>query len=287
MGIIQAVNLIYDYVTKDEYDNEIKIRAIDDVDIDVEKGQFIVVLGRNGSGKSSLAKHINSLLKPTQGKVVVDGLDTSDINAKWQIRQNAGMVFQNPDNQIVSQIVEEDVGFGPENIAVPTDEIWERVNSALEMVNMSAYRMKSPYNLSGGQKQRVAIAGVIAMEPECIILDEPTAMLDPLGRKEVIASITELNRKKGITVILITHHMEEAIDADKIFVMDKGKIITSGSPKEVLSKVDLMMKAGLEVPIVTELAWELKNAGIQIDTEIIDSDMFVETIKCLYNKKSV
>ncbi|MBE5958945.1 MAG: energy-coupling factor transporter ATPase [Lachnospiraceae bacterium] len=285
MGIIQTFNLIYDYITRDENDNEIKVRAIDGIDIDVEKGQFIAILGRNGSGKSSFAKQINALLKPTSGTVIVDGMDTSGKNNKWKIRQKAGMVFQNPDNQLVAEVVEEDVAFGPENLALPTDEIWNRVNKALDAVNMTKHRMKAPYNLSGGQKQRVAIAGIIAMEPDCIILDEPTAMLDPVGRKEVIDAVTQLNKEKGITIILITHHMEETIGADRVFVMDKGKVLTFGTPSEVFSKVELLKSAGLEVPKVTELAYELKKSGLDLKDGIIDNQTFVDEVLKIYQMK--
>jgi energy-coupling factor transporter ATPase len=284
MGIVQTLNLVYDYITRDEYDNEIKIRAIDGLDIDVEKGQFIVVLGRNGSGKSSFAKHLNALLRPTSGTVVINGLDTSDKKNKWSIRQEAGMVFQNPDNQLVSQIVEDDVAFGAENLAVPTDEIRYRVNKALLSVNMTDYRMRAVNNLSGGQKQRVAIAGIMAMEPECIILDEPTAMLDPVGRREVIESLRKLNLEKGITVILITHHMDEAINADNIFVMDKGKILISGKPSKIFANVELLKEAGLEVPVVTELAYELKKEGIELPEGLIDEDELIEEVVKLYKR---
>lgn len=284
MSIIKAVNLIHDYVIRDE-ENEVKIRAIDGINIEVEKGQFIAVLGHNGSGKSSFAKHINALLRPTKGTVLVSDMDTKKVKNKWKIRQKAGMVFQNPDNQLVSSVVEEDVAFGPENLGIETDELWKRVNASLEAVNMTAYRYKAPNELSGGQKQRVAIAGIMAMEPECIILDEPTAMLDPIGRREVIRSIQELNRKKGITIVLITHHMEETINADKIFVMDKGKVILEGCPEEVFSQVETMKSIGLEVPQTTELAYLLKASGVPLSEGIIESDKLVDEIVAIYNQK--
>lgn len=247
MGIVNIKNLIHDY--RDEEENE-TVRAIDDVSLQIETGQFIVILGHNGSGKSSLAKHINALLMPTEGTVWVDGIETTDNKRIWDIRQTAGMVFQNPDNQIVATMVEEDVAFGPENMAVPTDEIWRRVEKALGAVKMTAFRHKSPLKLSGGQKQRVAIAGIIAMEPKCIVLDEPTAMLDPVGRKEVIETLHQLNKEKKITIILITHHMNEAIDADRIFVMNKGKLVEQGTPKEIFSKVEEIKSYGLELSLI-------------------------------------
>lgn len=266
MGIVKIKNLIHDYIDEEE---QTSVRAIDNVSIDVETGQFIAILGHNGSGKSSLAKHINALLMPTEGTIWVDGIDTKEEKHIWDIRQTAGMVFQNPDNQIVSTMVEEDVAFGPENMAVPTGEIWKRVERALGAVNMTAFRHKSPLKLSGGQKQRVAIAGIIAMEPKCIVLDEPTAMLDPVGRSEVLETLHELNDEKGITIILITHHMNEAIRADRIFVMDKGRLVMQGSPKEVFSKVDEIKSYGLEVPQVTELGHMLKQSGLNIEDGIL------------------
>lgn len=266
MNILKIKNLIHDYIDEEE---EISVRAIDNVSLDVKEGQFIVILGHNGSGKSSLAKHINALLMPTKGAIWVDNIDTKDEKRLWDIRQTAGMVFQNPDNQIVSTVVEEDVAFGPENMAVPTADIWKRVERALGAVNMTEFRHKSPLKLSGGQKQRVAIAGIIAMEPKCIVLDEPTAMLDPIGRKEVLETLHELNREKGITIILITHHMNEAVRADKIFVMHKGKLVMQGSPKEVFSKVDEIKGYGLEVPQVTELGYMLKKSGLNIEDGIL------------------
>ena len=275
MGIVNIKNLIHDY--RDEEENE-TVRAIDDVSLQIETGQFIVILGHNGSGKSSLAKHINALLMPTEGTVWVDGIETTDNKRIWDIRQTAGMVFQNPDNQIVATMVEEDVAFGPENMAVPTDEIWRRVEKALGAVKMTAFRHKSPLKLSGGQKQRVAIAGIIAMEPKCIVLDEPTAMLDPVGRKEVIETLHQLNKEKKITIILITHHMNEAIDADRIFVMNKGKLVEQGTPKEIFSKVEEIMSYGLEVPQVTELGYMLKKSGLEIEDGILTVDELIKAL---------
>lgn len=276
MKMLKIKNLIHDYI--DEEENTV-VHAIKGVDLEVEKGQFIAVLGHNGSGKSSLAKHINALLMPTKGTVWVDGMETADEEYLWDIRQTAGMVFQNPDNQIVATMVEEDVAFGPENLCVPTDEIWKRVETSLGAVEMTKYRHKSPLKLSGGQKQRVAIAGIIAMEPQCIVLDEPTAMLDPVGRKEVIETLHYLNREKGITIILITHHMNEVVDADKVFVMDKGKLVMSGTPKEIFSKVEEIKEIGLEVPQVTELGYLLKKSGLNIEDGILTIDELVEKVK--------
>lgn len=275
MGIVNIKNLIHDY--RDEEENE-TVRAIDNVSLQIEAGQFIVILGHNGSGKSSLAKHINALLMPTEGTVWVDGIETTDNKRIWDIRQTAGMVFQNPDNQIVATMVEEDVAFGPENMAVPTDEIWRRVEKALGAVRMTAFRHKSPLKLSGGQKQRVAIAGIIAMEPKCIVLDEPTAMLDPVGRKEVIETLHQLNKEKKITIILITHHMNEAIDADRIFVMNKGKLVEQGIPKEIFSKVEEIKSYGLEVPQVTELGYMLKQSGLEIEDGILTVDELIKAL---------
>ena len=252
--------------------------AIDDVSLQVEKGEFLVILGRNGSGKSTIAKHMNALLNPTSGKVYVEGLDTSDEKNTWSIRNKAGMVFQNPDNQIVATIVEEDVAFGPENLGVPPEEIRLRVNECLKRVHMYEYRKHAPHLLSGGQKQRVAIAGVLAMRPDCIIFDESTAMLDPSGRKEVLNTIKEINSKYGMTVILITHYMEEAVDADRIIVMDKGKIIMEGSPRNIFSQVAKMKDIGLDVPQITELAYELRNSGVNIRTDILTIDEMVSEL---------
>ena len=255
-----------------------KSRAIDEVDIDVKEGQFIAILGHNGSGKSTLAKHINAILVPTEGTVWVNGLDTTDPAELWNVRQSAGMVFQNPDNQIIGTVVEEDVGFGPENLGVPTDEIWQRVEESLKAVGMIEYRHHSPNKLSGGQKQRVAIAGVVAMEPKCIVLDEPTAMLDPVGRKEVLKTVKKLREQKKVTVILITHYMEEVIDADKIYVMDHGRVVMEGTPKEVFSQVDELKKYRLDVPQVTILADELKKQGLDIPSGILRKEELVEAL---------
>ena len=279
MGIVKAAKLVYEYIRRDEEENieEVK-RAIDGVDVDIKKGDFVAVLGHNGSGKSTLAKHVNGLLLPTEGTVWVGDMDTRDEEHIWDVRKTAGMVFQNPDNQIIGNIVEEDVGFGPENIGVPTEEIWKRVEASLKAVGMTAYRLQSPNKLSGGQKQRVAIAGVMAMKPECIILDEPTAMLDPNGRREVIRTIHELNRTEGITVLLITHYMEEAIEADRIIVMDDGRIVMDGQPREIFSRVKELKSHGLYVPQVTELAWELKEAGIPLADGILSREELVEQL---------
>lgn len=279
MGIVKAAKLVYEYIRRDEEENieEVK-RAIDGVDVDIKKGDFVAVLGHNGSGKSTLAKHVNGLLLPTEGTVWVGDMDTRDEEHIWDVRKTAGMVFQNPDNQIIGNIVEEDVGFGPENIGVPTEEIWKRVEASLKAVGMTAYRLQSPNKLSGGQKQRVAIAGVMAMKPECIILDEPTAMLDPNGRREVIRTIHELNRTEGITVLLITHYMEEAIEADRIIVMDDGRIAMDGQPREIFSRVKELKCHGLDVPQVTELAWELKEAGIPLADGILSREELVEQL---------
>ena len=279
MGIIKAAKLVYDYVTRNDHDEiEEIIHAVSGVDIDVEAGQFIAILGHNGSGKSTLAKHLNALLVPTGGTLWVKDMDTKDPENVWQVRQTAGMVFQNPDNQIIASLVEEDVGFGPENIGVPTDEIWQRVEQSLKSVGMLEYRHHSPNKLSGGQKQRVAIAGVMAMEPECIVLDEPTAMLDPNGRKEVIATIRELNREKHMTVILITHYMDEVVHADKVYVMDDGKVVMEGSPKEIFSQVDTLKQLRLDVPQVTELAYELKKAGLDLPDAVLTIEEFTEAM---------
>lgn len=279
MGIIKTSQLIHDYIHRDEEGNVESIEsALAGVDIDIEKGQFVAILGHNGSGKSTLAKHMNAILKPTEGAMWVNGMDTSEDENVWDIRQNAGMVFQNPDNQIIASIVEEDVGFGPENMGVPTDEIWKRVEESLKSVGMLKFRTHSPNKLSGGQKQRVAIAGVVAMQPDCIILDEPTAMLDPNGRKEVIKTAHLLNREKGVTIILITHYMEEVVDADKVFVMDKGKIVMEGTPREIFSQVDTLKKYRLDVPQVTLLADELRKAGLPIPAGILRREELVQEL---------
>ncbi len=270
MGIIKASKLIYDYIRRDEDDHVEEVnRAIDSLTLDIKKGDFVAILGHNGSGKSTFAKQLNGILLPTDGIVWISGMNTADDSHIWDIRKAAGMVFQNPDNQIIGNVVEEDVAFGPENLGVPTDEIWHRVDKSLEAVGMTAYRLKSPNKLSGGQKQRVAIAGVMAMRPECIILDEPTAMLDPNGRREVIATLHELNKKEGITVLLITHYMEEVIDADRVIVMDAGCLVMDGTPREVFSRVGELKSYRLDVPQVTELAWELKNAGVELPDGIL------------------
>ena len=280
--MIRTDKLVFEYIRRDEEGNVEGItRAVDDVNIDVRPGQFIAVLGHNGSGKSTLAKHFNALLYPTEGEVIVDGMNTRDSEKIWDIRQEAGMIFQNPDNQIIGQVVEEDVGFGPENMGVPTEEIWERVDESLRAVNMLDFRKSSPNHLSGGQKQRVSIAGVIAMHPKCIIMDEPTAMLDPNGRKDVIRAARALNSVEGITVILITHYMEEVIYADKVFVMDKGHVEMQGTPKEIFSQVDKLKELRLGVPQVTLLAHELKKTGLPLPDGILTKEEFVEELKKL------
>ena len=280
MGIIKAAKLFYDYVSRNDQDKiEEVVHAVSGVDLDVEAGQFIAILGHNGSGKSTLAKQINALLVPTGGTLWVKDMDTKEPENVWKIRQTAGMVFQNPDNQIIASLVEEDVGFGPENIGIPTDEIWKRVERSLGSVGMLEYRHHSPNKLSGGQKQRVAIAGVMAMEPECIVLDEPTAMLDPNGRKEVIETARELNREKNVTVILITHYMDEVVHADKIYVMDEGKVVMEGTPREIFSRVKALKALRLDVPQVTELAYELKKAGLEMPDGVLTIDEFVDAIK--------
>lgn len=270
MGIVKAANLVFDYIRRDEQEHvEDVSRALDHVDIDIRQGDFVAILGHNGSGKSTFAKHVNALLLPEEGTVWVDGMDTAKEQNLWHVRKTAGMVFQNPDNQIIGNVVEEDVGFGPENIGVPTAEIWKRVDASIAAVGMQAYRMKSPNRLSGGQKQRVAIAGVMAMLPKCIILDEPTAMLDPSGRKEVLRTVHQLNREKGITIIHITHYMEEAVDADRIVVMDGGKVVMDGKPREIFSRVEELRALSLCVPQITELAYELKQAGLGLPDGIL------------------
>ena len=285
MGIIKAVKLIHDYYKYDESGHiETTYRALEDVNLDVAPGQFIAVLGHNGSGKSTLAKHINALLYPTEGALWLDGMNTTTEEKVWKIRQKAGMVFQNPDNQIIGSIVEEDVGFGPENIGVPTDEIWKRVYESLDTVGMMEYHAHSPNKLSGGQKQRVAIAGVMAMRPECIVLDEPTAMLDPNGRKEVIRTITELNQRAGVTIVLITHYMDEVIGADKVFVMDDGKIVMQGTPRMIFSQVEKLKELRLDVPQVTELAWELQKAGLPLPDGILTNDELTQALCNLRDK---
>lgn len=280
MGIIETKNVVYEYIRRDEDGNVEGItKAVDDVTLDIKQGEFIAILGHNGSGKSTLAKHMNAILNPTEGTVWVDGKDTSDEKEIWNIRQTAGMVFQNPDNQIIGQVVEEDVGFGPENMGVPTKEIWERVEESLRAVGMYEFRKHSPNKLSGGQKQRVSIAGVLAMHPKCIVLDEPTAMLDPNGRKEVIRAVRGLNEVEGVTVILITHYMEEIIHADKVFVMDQGKVAMEGTPREIFSQVEKLKSLRLDVPQVTLLAYELKKKGLQLPDGILTTKELVEALK--------
>ncbi len=279
MAIVKAEDLQHVYAELDD-DGKVtsSIVALSDIDLEVEPGQFIGILGHNGSGKSTFAKHINALLTPTGGTMYVEGMDTRDEEKTLDIRQTAGMVFQNPDNQIIASVVEEDVGFGPENMGVPSDEIWKRVNDALEATGMTAYREHSPNKLSGGQKQRVAIAGVMAMRPKCIIMDEPTAMLDPVGRIEVLDAVKKLNKEEKVTVIHITHYMNEVTDADYLYVMDKGRIALKGKPAEVFSQVEKMKEIGLDVPQVTELAYELRKEGLDIPADILTIDEMVEAI---------
>ena len=286
MEIIKADRLVHEYIRRDEEGNVESIQtALDHIDLDVQPGSFIAVLGHNGSGKSTLAKHINALLVPGEGTLFVDGMDTSDGKHTYDIRRSAGMGFQNPDNQIIASVVEEDVGFGPENIGVPTDEIWTRVEESLKSVGMLHYRSHSPNRLSGGQKQRVAIAGVMAMEPKCIVLDEPTAMLDPNGRKEVLNAVHALNKKKGVTVLLITHYMEEVVDADFVYVMDQGKIVMQGTPKEIFSKVDKLKKYRLDVPQITLLAHKLREAGLSVSRGILTREELTGELVQLYGSK--
>ncbi|MEZ3507946.1 MAG: energy-coupling factor transporter ATPase [Lachnospiraceae bacterium] len=286
MGIIKTDKLVFEYIRRDEEGNVEGItRAVDEVDLDVQRGDFVAILGHNGSGKSTLAKHINAILYPTEGTVWVDGMDTKDDKDLWNIRQEAGMVFQNPDNQIIGQVVEEDVGFGPENMGIPTEEIWERVEESLKAVGMYQYRKFSPNKLSGGQKQRVSIAGVIAMHPKCIILDEPTAMLDPNGRKEVVRAVRALNDVEGITVVLITHYMEEIIHADKVFVMDQGRIAMQGTPREIFSQVEKLKSLRLDVPQVTLLAHELKKSGLRLPDGILTVEELTQELMRIYNAR--
>ena len=279
MGIVKAKNLTFEYIRRDEDGNVEGItKAVDNVSIDIKQGDFVAVLGHNGSGKSTFAKHLNALVMPTEGTVWVDGMDTREEENTLKVRQTAGMVFQNPDNQIVGTLVDEEVGFGPENIGVPTEEIWERVEKSLKAVGMYAFRNQSQNKLSGGQKQRVAIAGIVAMKPKCIVLDEPTAMLDPLGRKDVLNVLHELNRQENVTVILITHYMEEVIDIDKLYVMDDGKLVMSGTPREIFSQVEKLKKLRLDVPHVTELAYELQKEGVPLKNGILTSEEFTEEL---------
>ena len=283
MKMIKTDKLVFEYAKRDEEGNIIgKSRAIDEVSLDIEPGQFIAILGHNGSGKSTLAKHMNALLVPSDGTMWVDGMDTKEDEHLWDVRQSAGMVFQNPDNQIIGTVVEEDVGFGPENLGVPTEEIWQRVEDSLKAVGMIEYRHHSPNKLSGGQEQRVAIAGVMAMRPKCIVLDEPTAMLDPNGRKEVLRSVMELRKREHITVILITHYMEEVVDADHVFVMDHGHVVMQGTPREIFSQVDTLKHYRLDVPQVTILADELRKRGLDIPAGVLKKEELVE-ILCRLN----
>ena len=279
MGIIKTVKVAFDYFKYDEDGNVQETqRAVDNVNIDIPEGSFVAVLGHNGSGKSTFAKHINALLLPTEGTVWIDGMDTLKEPELWKIRQKAGMVFQNPDNQIIGTVVEEDVGFGPENMGVPPDDIWKRVDESLAKTGMTAYRHHSPNKLSGGQKQRVAIAGVMAMRPKCIVLDEPTAMLDPNGRKEVLEAVRQLNREEKVTVVLITHYMEEVIHADHVYVMDEGHVVMEGTPREIFSQVETLKKYRLDVPQVTLLAWELKKSGVDIPEGILTTEELVNAL---------
>ncbi len=279
MGIIKAVKLAFDYLKYDEDGNVQETqRAVDGVDVDIREGQFVAILGHNGSGKSTFAKHINALFLPSDGTIWIDGINTLEEPELWKVRQKAGMVFQNPDNQIIGSVVEEDVGFGPENMGVPTMDIWKRVNESLEKTGMTAYRHHSPNKLSGGQKQRVAIAGVMAMRPKCIVLDEPTAMLDPNGRKEVLAAVHQLNKQENVTVVLITHYMEEVIDADHVIVMDDGHVVMEGTPREIFSQVETLKKYRLDVPQVTLLAHELKQSGVEIPDGILTTEELVNAL---------
>ncbi|MDD6208241.1 MAG: energy-coupling factor transporter ATPase [Clostridiales bacterium] len=280
MGMIQSDNLVYEYIRRNE-EGEVEgiKRAVDGVELSIKKGDFVAILGHNGSGKSTLAKMLNAILYPSEGALWVDGMDTSKEENLWEIRQTAGMVFQNPDNQLVANVVEEDVAFGPENLGVESSQILKRVETSLKKVGMWKFRHRSPNHLSGGQKQRVAIAGIMAMKPKCIILDEPTAMLDPNGRKEVIDTIKELNRKENITVLLITHYMEEVVDADQVIVMDQGKVVMEGTPKEIFSQVPKLQKLRLTVPQVTQLAYELKLAGMPLPDGILTRREFVEAVE--------
>ncbi len=281
-NIIEIKDLRFSYPAEEGKEPAEVLKGID---LDIKEGEFTAILGHNGSGKSTLAKHMNAILLPTSGKVIVDGIDTSDESRLFELRQQVGMVFQNPDNQIVSSVVEEDVAFALENLGVPYEEMRRRVDEALRAVNMYDYRLHSPAQLSGGQKQRIAIAGIIAMEPKCIILDEPTAMLDPRGRKEVMAVIKKMNREKGVTIVLITHYMDEAAQCGRVVVMDKGRIVLDDTPRAVFSHVDKIKKIGLDVPQVTELAWELKKAGYDISSEIITEEECVDAIKKLFEKE--
>ena len=285
MAIIETKKLEFDYVTRDEEAKVTEVdRAIDGVSLQIEAGSFVAILGHNGSGKSTLAKTLNGILLPSGGTVLISGMDTADDANLLNIRREVGMVFQNPDNQIIANLVEDDVGFGPENLGVPTEEIWQRVDAALKAVGMTAFRLKSPNHLSGGQKQRVAIAGVMAMHPKCIVLDEPTAMLDPNGRKEVIRTVTELNRSEGVTVVLITHYMEEVIGAERLIVMDDGKVIMDGTPREVFARVEELKRLRLDVPQATELAYELKQRGVSLPDSVLTMEELAEAILPLWKE---
>nr|MBQ6241062.1 energy-coupling factor transporter ATPase [Lachnospiraceae bacterium] len=285
MSVIRTENLTYDFTVPDpDGETERKNRALQGLDLSVEPGEFIAILGRNGSGKSTLARHINALLTPTEGTVWIEGMDTAQEDKLWDIRTAAGMVFQNPDNQIVMTVVEEDVGFGPENIGVPTEEIWQRVGDALEKVGMTAYAKTAPHRLSGGQKQRVAIAGVLAMKPRCIVFDESTAMLDPRGREEVLSTVKELNRQEHITVLLITHHMEEAALADRLLVMDRGQLVMDGTPREIFAQREALRQRGLSVPPAAALAEELRKAGIPLADGIFEEEELAEELAGLYRR---
>ena len=284
MGIIKTKDLVYEYIRRDDDGNPVDVTtALDHVNIDIRQGEFIGVLGHNGSGKSTFAKHLNAILYPSEGEVIVDGMNTTDDDKLWNIRSTAGMVFQNPDNQIIGQLVDEDVGFGPENLGVPTNEIIQRVEESLKAVGMFEYRHKSPGKLSGGQKQRVSIAGVLAMHPKCIVLDEPTAMLDPSGRHEVIRAIRALNDVEKITVILITHYMDEVVHADRIYVMDKGSVVMQGTPREIFSQVETLEKLRLDVPVPTRIAWELKKKGINLPDGILTREELIKEIQNAVN----
>lgn len=275
--MIKVEDLVFEYIRRDENDEVIGMEmAVDHLSFQVNKGEFVAILGHNGSGKSTLAKHINAILLPGEGAVYVDGIDTSDKKMLWEVRQRAGMVFQNPDNQIVQNVVEEDVGFGLENLGVPTEEIWERVEDSLKKVGMLRNRKESPNNLSGGQKQRVAIAGVLAMKPKCIVFDESTAMLDPVGRREVLKAVKEINKKEDITILWITHYMDEVTEADRVLVMNEGKLVMAGTPKEIFARTDELKSYHLDVPQVTELASELRKKGMDLPTDVITVEEFVE-----------
>lgn len=286
MGIVKTARLVYEYIRRDEEEKieEVK-RAIDGVDLDIEKGSFVAVLGHNGSGKSTFAKHINGLLLPTEGTVWVGEMDTKDEEHIWDVRKTAGMVFQNPDNQIVANVVEEDIAFAPENLGVPTEEIRRRVDAALAAVDMTAFTTHAPHLLSGGQKQRVAIAGVIAMEPACIVLDEATAMLDPVGRQEVLSAVHKLNREKGITVVLITHHINEAEDADRVIVMDDGQVVLDGGPREVFTKVEALRSMGLTVPDTIDLLDRLRRDGVAVPPDALTMEECADAIAAALGKK--